>query len=146
MQFSTFTRPPHYQLRDADLAPMAVAPQSNAKVIFAALAAAACVVLGFTAFTSSATTQLVAPVAQQVQTQAAPMVAPVNRFMPSEVQVRQAQVAAATAAASMAPLAAQAAVTPSLKALGGSIVAGGVVLGAIALAVVLVSQFDQVKR
>ena len=46
----------------------------------------------------------------------------------------------------MAPIAAQAAVTPSLKALGGSVVAGGVVLGGIALAVVLVSQFDQVKR
>ena len=82
---STFTRPPHYQLHDADeLAPTGVAPQSNAKVIFSAIAAAACVVLGFTAFNTSATTQLVAPVAQQVQTQAPAMVAPVNRFMPSE--------------------------------------------------------------
>jgi hypothetical protein len=46
----------------------------------------------------------------------------------------------------MAPLAAQAAVTSSLKNLLGSVVAGGVVLGAIAGAVVLVSQFDKVDR
>ena len=46
----------------------------------------------------------------------------------------------------MAPFAAQAAVTSSLKNLGLSVIAGGVVLGGIAGAVVLVSQFDKVDR
>jgi hypothetical protein len=44
------------------------------------------------------------------------------------------------------PLAAQAAVTPSLRNLIYSLVAGGAVLGAIAIAVTAVSSFDPVKR
>ena len=44
------------------------------------------------------------------------------------------------------PLIAEAAVTPSLKNTLLSIVAGGVVLGAIAAAVIGVSSFDTVSR
>lgn len=44
------------------------------------------------------------------------------------------------------PLVAEAAVTPSLKNLLNSVIAGGVVLGAIAGAVSAVSAFDPVNR
>lgn len=44
------------------------------------------------------------------------------------------------------PLVAEAAVTPSLKNLLNSVVAGGLVLGAIALAISTVSSFDPVNR
>ena len=44
------------------------------------------------------------------------------------------------------PLAAEAAVTPSLKNLLQSVVAGGVVLGGLLGAVSLVAQFDPVNR
>ena len=44
------------------------------------------------------------------------------------------------------PLAAEAAITPSLKNTLLSVVAGGVVLGAIAAAVIGVSSFDKVTR
>lgn len=44
------------------------------------------------------------------------------------------------------PLVAEAAVTPSLKNLLNSVVAGGLVLGAIAVAVSAVSSFDPVNR
>ena len=46
----------------------------------------------------------------------------------------------------MNPLVAEAAVTPSLKNLLNSLVAGGVVLGTIAVAVSAVSSFDPVNR
>ena len=57
--------------------------------------------------------------------------------------------AAATAASAAAldnPLVAEAAVTPSLKNTLLSVVAGGLVLGAIAAAVIGVSTFDKVSR
>ena len=44
------------------------------------------------------------------------------------------------------PLVAEAAVTPSLKNLLNSVVAGGLVLGTIALAISTVSSFDPVNR
>lgn len=44
------------------------------------------------------------------------------------------------------PLVAEAAVTPSLQNFLGSLVAGGVVLGGIALAITTVSKFDTVNR
>jgi hypothetical protein len=44
------------------------------------------------------------------------------------------------------PLVAEAAMTPSLKNTLLSVVAGGVVLGAIAAAVIGVSSFDKVSR
>jgi len=44
------------------------------------------------------------------------------------------------------PLVAEAAVTPSLKNLLNSVVAGGVVLGAIVAAVSAVSSFDTISR
>ena len=46
----------------------------------------------------------------------------------------------------MHPLVAEAAVTPSLKNLLNSVVAGGVVLGGIAAAVSAVSSFDTISR
>jgi|TARA_B100000401_G_scaffold420833_1_gene346607 hypothetical protein len=51
-----------------------------------------------------------------------------------------------TAAALANPLVAEAAVTPSLKNTLLSVVAGGLVLGAIAAAVIGVSTFDKVNR
>jgi len=63
---------------------------------------------------------------------------------------RAAAVAAGVTAGALSmlasPLAAQAAVTPSLRNLIYSLVAGGVVLGGIAVAVTAVSSFDPVKR
>lgn len=44
------------------------------------------------------------------------------------------------------PLVAEAAVTPSLKNLLNSLVAGGVVLGSIAVAISAVSNFDQIRK
>ena len=44
------------------------------------------------------------------------------------------------------PLVAEAAVTPSLKNLLSSVVAGGVVLGAIAVGITAVSTFDTINR
>lgn len=57
-----------------------------------------------------------------------------------------AGVTAASAAMLTHPLAAEAAVTPSLKNLLYSVVAGGTVLVAIFGAVSLVAQFDPVSR
>ena len=57
--------------------------------------------------------------------------------------------AAATAAAAAAlanPLVAEAAITPSLKNTLLSVVAGGIVLAAIAAAVIGVSTFDKIGR
>lgn len=53
---------------------------------------------------------------------------------------------AGTAAALANPLVAEAAVTPSLKNTLLSVVAGGLVLGAIGAAVVGVSAFDKIGR
>ena len=53
---------------------------------------------------------------------------------------------AALVAALTNPLVAEASVTPSLKNTLLSVVAGGVVLGAIAAAVIGVSSFDKVSR
>jgi len=57
-----------------------------------------------------------------------------------------AGVSAAAASSMLMPLAAAAEVTPSLKNFIYSLVAGGAVLGAIALAITAVSNFDPVKR
>eukprot|EP00239_Pterosperma_sp_CCMP1384_P000791 CAMPEP_0197851852 /NCGR_PEP_ID=MMETSP1438-20131217/19031_1 /TAXON_ID=1461541 /ORGANISM="Pterosperma sp., Strain CCMP1384" /LENGTH=114 /DNA_ID=CAMNT_0043465611 /DNA_START=97 /DNA_END=441 /DNA_ORIENTATION=+ len=64
-----------------------------------------------------------------------------------EVKKVQAAVSAAAVAIAASPEIAQAAdLTPSLNALLGSVVAGGIVLGGIAGAVIAVSNFDQVNR
>ncbi|KAI7841626.1 hypothetical protein COHA_004796 [Chlorella ohadii] len=64
--------------------------------------------------------------------------------------VKKEQVAAGVTAAAAAvlanPLAAQAAATPSLNNLIGSVVAGGLVLAAIAGAITAVSNFDSIRR
>lgn len=57
-----------------------------------------------------------------------------------------AGVSAGVAAMMANPLVAEAAVTPSLKNLLNSVVAGGVVLGLIAAAITAVSSFDPVNR
>eukprot|EP00884_Botryococcus_braunii_P016242 jgi/Botrbrau1/3300/Bobra.174_1s0062.1 len=57
-----------------------------------------------------------------------------------------AAVTVAIGTAMASPLAAQAGVTPSLKNLINSVIAGGVVLGLIFGAVTLVAGFDPVKR
>lgn len=57
-----------------------------------------------------------------------------------------AGVTAAVATMMAHPLVAEAAVTPSLKNLLNSVVAGGVVLGAIFAAVTAVSSFDSIQR
>ncbi|KAI8465761.1 MAG: chloroplast photosystem II subunit X [Monoraphidium minutum] len=57
-----------------------------------------------------------------------------------------AGVVAGVASMMAQPLAAEAAVTPSLQNFLYSLVAGGVVLGGIAVAITAVSNFDPVKR
>ena len=52
----------------------------------------------------------------------------------------------ALAASLTQPLAAEAAITPSLKNLLNSVIAGGTILVAIAGAITFVSNFDQIKR
>ena len=64
----------------------------------------------------------------------------------SKVEKLSAAVVAGTAAALANPLVAEAAVTPSLKNTLLSVVAGGLVLGAIGAAVVGVSTFDKIGR
>ncbi|CAG9465846.1 unnamed protein product [Pedinophyceae sp. YPF-701] len=63
-----------------------------------------------------------------------------------KVEKVAAAVIASTGAVMANPLVAEAAVTPSLKNLLNSVVAGGVVLIAIAGAVTAVSSFDQLDR
>lgn len=58
----------------------------------------------------------------------------------------QASVTAATAAMLASPLAAQAEVTPSLKNLLYSVVAGGIIAFGILGAIALVANFDPVSR
>jgi len=55
-------------------------------------------------------------------------------------------VAAGVAAMMADPLVAEAAVTPSLRNLLGSVVAGGAVLGGIVFAISAISSFDPVAR
>lgn len=66
------------------------------------------------------------------------------------IESAKAKVGAAVSAAAVAtissPLAAEASVTPSLRNTLLSVVAGGVVLAAIAVAVIGVSSFDKVSR
>lgn len=57
-----------------------------------------------------------------------------------------AGVTVGTAAMLASPLAAEAAVTPSLRNLLYSVVAGGVVFGGIVGAITLVSQFDPINN
>ncbi|KXZ43517.1 hypothetical protein GPECTOR_88g460 [Gonium pectorale] len=57
-----------------------------------------------------------------------------------------AGLSAASAATLAIPQVAEAVVTPSLRNFLYSLVAGGVVLGAIAIAITAVSKFDNVKR
>lgn len=64
---------------------------------------------------------------------------------PIALQLTAGLTAAATSSMLM-PLAAAAEVTPSLRNFIYSLVAGGAVLGAIALAITAVSNFDPVKR
>jgi len=79
---------------------------------------------------------------------------PVARRMTVQASAQQAPVAQKLAAGATAaavtvmasPLPAMAEVTPSLRNFLYSLIAGGTVLGAIALAVTAVSNFDPVKR
>lgn len=64
----------------------------------------------------------------------------------NKAAVLQAAVVSSTAAFLASPLAAQAAVTPSLKNFLLSLVAGATVLAGIATAITLVSNFDPVNR
>ena len=64
----------------------------------------------------------------------------------SKSEKMTAAVTAASAAALANPLVAEAAMTPSLKNTLLSVVAGGLVLGAIAAAVIGVSTFDKIGR
>ena len=64
----------------------------------------------------------------------------------TKLEKMTAAATAASAAALANPLVAEAAVTPSLKNTLLSVVAGGLVLGAIAAAVIGVSTFDKVSR
>lgn len=57
-----------------------------------------------------------------------------------------AAVVTSLGAAMANPLVAQAGVTPTLKNLVNSVIAGAVVLGAIAIAVTAVANFDPVRR
>lgn len=57
-----------------------------------------------------------------------------------------AAVVTSLGAAMANPLVAEAAVTPTLKNLVSSVIAGSVVLGAIAIAITAVSNFDPVRR
>lgn len=57
-----------------------------------------------------------------------------------------AAVVASLGAAMANPLVAEAGVTPTLKNLVSSVIAGSVVLGAIAIAITAVSNFDPVRR
>lgn len=74
----------------------------------------------------------------------------VRMVVKASAQKQQAAVSAAVvsavATAMASPLAAEAAVTPSLRNFLYSLVAGGVVLAGIAVAVTAVSNFDPVKR
>jgi hypothetical protein len=63
-----------------------------------------------------------------------------------KAEVAMAGVTAGVAAMLANPLVAEAAVTPSLKNLLNSVVAGGVVLGLIVFAVTTVSTFDTISR
>ena len=64
----------------------------------------------------------------------------------AEKRGHQLEAAAVAAAVALQPLAAEAAVTPSLKNLISSLVAGGTVLALIAGAVITVSGFDKIGR
>ena len=64
----------------------------------------------------------------------------------TKLEKMTAAATAASAAALANPLVAEAAVTPSLKNTLLSVVAGGLVLGAIAAAVIGVSTFDKIGR
>jgi len=82
------------------------------------------------------------------RTTSAPVRAVAKQVVERESAPQKLSVAATTAmiASLSNPLVAEAAVTPSLKNTLLSIVAGGVVLGAIAAAVIGVSSFDKVSR
>lgn len=73
-----------------------------------------------------------------------------NRRVECSAQKKQEALAAGVtvgvATMMMNPLVAEAAVTPSLKNLLNSVVAGGLVLGLIAVAITGVSNFDPVNR
>lgn len=67
------------------------------------------------------------------------------RFVKSKLTMSSVATTALVSSLS-SPLVAEAAITPSLKNTLLSVVAGGVVLGAIAAAVIGVSSFDKVSR
>lgn len=64
----------------------------------------------------------------------------------NKAEALMAGVTVGVAAMMANPLVAEAAVTPSLKNLLSSVVAGGVVLGAIAVGITAVSTFDTINR
>jgi|Transcript_60792 nucleoid-associated protein YgaU len=152
MSLTSFSRPPHFRLHDAEAAEyryVQAQPASSKLGWLAAFAVTACVMLGVVAWAPYSQPQALYT-QQTTVTRPATMSVNVPQNAVAAPQaaeaIRQAQVAATTAAVTMAPFAAQAAVTSSLKNLGLSVIAGGVVLGGIAGAVVLVSQFDKVDR
>ncbi len=73
-------------------------------------------------------------------------VRPVAALAKKDVEKVAAAVTVGVGAMMANPLVAEAAVTPSLKNLLNSVVAGGVVLGGIAVAVSAVSSFDRIRK
>ncbi len=71
---------------------------------------------------------------------------PVAALAKKDVEKVAAAVTVGVGAMMANPLVAEAAVTPSLKNLLNSVVAGGVVLGGIAVAVSAVSSFDRIRK
>ncbi|KAK9825154.1 hypothetical protein WJX81_006377 [Elliptochloris bilobata] len=89
-------------------------------------------------FTGAAVSRVARPAVCRAQR--TPVIASASKVeLPAAVTVAMGAVLAS-------PLAAQAGVTPSLKNLINSVVAGGVVLGVIVAAVTAVSGFDPVSR
>jgi len=142
---TSFTRPPHYEIRDVEAAGhLEVTRQSNPLFWVAGWAIAACCAVGVWNASQPQVSYMQIATTSNPQVSTA-SVSQATAPKPAEI-MKQATVAAGTALTTFAPLAAQAGEYSSAKAWGDSIFAGGAVLALIAGAVVLVSQFDKIER